>query len=290
MGYSTLYCPCCKEHKGYNSFFKSPLLDDDKYVVFCKPCLNKKLDRYKKKIKNDKLAVWSVLAECKVPFIKTVYEQSEALQTVGSKYKKPEFLTTYFRCMYECGESYHGFWESDVMADELMDKKRTEENKNVFNGDEEIQKWGKIVDEKGKLDIEAYNYLNLHFNQYTQELPNMDVNLENRYRDLVRCELRLRRANEKGDGNEISKAQDSLNKQLALLKLNEFKNNKQSDTEKFIERMAWNIENTKPAECEDTKIYKDYSNFGIKWEDIMRTVKNLVAGSRDYPDIPKDVL
>lgn len=290
MGYSTLYCPCCKEHKGYNSFFKSPLLDDDKYVVFCKPCLNKKLDRYKKKIKNDKLAVWSVLAECKVPFIKTVYEQSEALQTVGSKYKKPEFLTTYFRCMYECGESYHGFWESDVMADELMDKKRTEENKNVFNGDEEIQKWGKIVDEKGKLDIEAYNYLNLHFNQYTQELPNMDVNLENRYRDLVRCELRLRRANEKGDGNEISKAQDSLNKQLALLRLNEFKNNKQSDTEKFIERMAWNIENTKPAECEDTKIYKDYSNFGIKWEDIMRTVKNLVAGSRDYPDIPKDVL
>lgn len=290
MGYSTLYCPCCKEHKGYNSFFKSPLLDDDKYVVFCKPCLNKKLDRYKKKIKNDKLAVWSVLAECKVPFIKTVYEQSEALQTVGSKYKKPEFLTTYFRCMYECGESYHGFWESDVMADELMDRKRTEENKNVFNGDEEIQKWGKIVDEKGKLDIEAYNYLNLHFNQYTQELPNMDVNLENRYRDLVRCELRLRRANEKGDGNEISKAQDSLNKQLALLKLNEFKNNKQSDTEKFIERMAWNIENTKPAECEDTKIYKDYSNFGIKWEDIMRTVKNLVAGSRDYPDIPKDVL
>lgn len=290
MGYSTLYCPCCKEHKGYNSFFKSPLLDDDKYVVFCKPCLNKKLDRYKKKIKNDKLAVWSVLAECKVPFIKTVYEQSEALQTVGSKYKKPEFLTTYFRCMYECGESYHGFWESDVMADELMDKKRIEENKNVFNGDEEIQKWGKIVDEKGKLDIEAYNYLNLHFNQYTQELPNMDVNLENRYRDLVRCELRLRRANEKGDGNEISKAQDSLNKQLALLKLNEFKNNKQSDTEKFIERMAWNIENTKPAECEDTKIYKDYSNFGIKWEDIMRTVKNLVAGSRDYPDIPKDVL
>lgn len=288
MGYSTLYCPCCKEHKGYNSFFKSPLLDDDKYVVFCKPCLNKKLDRYKKKIKNDKLAVWSVLAECKVPFIKTVYEQSEALQTVGSKYKKPEFLTTYFRCMYECGESYHGFWESDVMADELMDKKRTEENKNVFNGDEEIQKWGKIVDEKGKLDIEAYNYLNLHFNQYTQELPNMDVNLENRYRDLVRCELRLRRANEKGDGNEISKAQDSLNKQLALLRLNDFQSNHITDEKRAFEHNVSLIENYRPAECEELKEYLDKVGYEKEKAILMRSIRNAIAETREYPNIPKE--
>lgn len=288
MGYSTLYCPCCKEHKGYNSFFKSPLLDDDKYVVFCKPCLNKKLDRYKKKIKNDKLAVWSVLAECKVPFIKTVYEQSEALQTVGSKYKKPEFLTTYFRCMYECGESYHGFWESDVMADELMDKKRTEENKNVFNGDEEIQKWGKIVDEKGKLDIEAYNYLNLHFNQYTQELPNMDVNLENRYRDLVRCELRLRRANEKGDGNEISKAQDSLKKMLDMLNLSNFKNNEVDERKQFIDRVIWMIEETEPAEEEDKEKYRDIAGYEKIYDSWMRSMRNILINDRNYPDIPKE--
>lgn len=288
MGYSTLYCPCCKEHKGYNSFFKSPLLDDDKYVVFCKPCLNKKLDRYKKKIKNDKLAVWSVLAECKVPFIKSVYEQSEALQTVGSKYKKPEFLTTYFRCMYECGESYHGFWESDVMADELMDKKRTEENKNVFNGDEEIEKWGKIVDDKGKLDIEAYNFLNLHFNQYTQELPNMDVNLENRYRDLVRCELRLRRANEKGDGNEISKAQDSLKKMLDMLNLSNFKNNEVDERKQFIDRVIWMIEETEPAEEEDKEKYRDIAGYEKIYDSWMRSMRNILINDRNYPDIPKE--
>ena len=102
--------------------------------------------------------------------------------------------------------------------------------------------------------------------------------------------MRKRKTDESGDIQEIAKAQDSLNKQLALLKLNNFKDNKQSDTEKFIERMAWNIENTKPAECEDTQKYKDFSNFGINWEDIMRTVKNLVSGSREYPDIPRDEL
>ena len=107
---------------------------------------------------------------------------------------------------------------------------------------------------------------------------------------MAKAELRKRKTDESGDIQEIAKAQDSLNKQLALLKLNNFKDNKQSDTEKFIERMAWNIENTKPAECEDTQKYKDFSNFGINWEDIMRTVKNLVSGSREYPDIPRDEL
>ena len=132
--------------------------------------------------------------------------------------------------------------------------------------------------------------MNFTFNEYTQELLEMDANLIRRYRDLAKAELRKRKTDESGDIQEIAKAQDSLNKQLALLKLNNFKDNKQSDTEKFIERMAWNIENTKPAECEDTQKYKDFSNFGINWEDIMRTVKNLVSGSREYPDIPRDEL
>lgn len=288
MGYSTLYCPCCKEHKGYSSYYKSPLLDDDKHIVFCKPCLNKKLDRYKKKVNNDKVAVWCILAECKVPFIKSIYEQAEALQSVGSKYKKPEFLTTYFRCMYECGDSYKGFWESDVMVDELMNKKRTEENKNVFNGDEEIEKWGKIVDDKGKLDIEAYNFLNLHFNQYTQELPNMDVNLENRYRDLVRCELRLRRANEKGDGNEISKAQDSLKKMLDMLNLSNFKNNEVDERKQFIDRVIWMIEETEPAEEEDKEKYRDIAGYEKIYDSWMRSMRNILINDRNYPDIPKE--
>ena len=52
--------------------------------------------------------------------------------------------------------------------------------------------------------------------------------------------------------------------------------------------MAWTIENTKPAECRDLDKYKDFSNFNIKWNEIMRCVKNLVAGTREYPNIPKD--
>ena len=116
----------------------------------------------------------------------------------------------------------------------------------------------------------------------------MDANLVNRYRDLAKAEWRKRKADESGEIQEIKNAQDILNKQLSLLKLNEFKNNKQSETEKFIERMAWTIENTKPAECEDLEKYKDFSNFLPTWKEILRCVRNLVAGTRDYPDIPPE--
>ena len=46
-------------------------------------------------------------------------------------------------------------------------------------------------------------------------------------------------------------------------------------------------ENTKPCECEDLEKYKDFSGFGIKWAEIMRCMRNLIANTRDYPEIQK---
>ena len=140
----------------------------------------------------------------------------------------------------------------------------------------------------GKYTNEEYQLLNRFFDMYTKEIYDMDYAMELRYRDLCKSELRKRKADESGDIQEIAKAEDSLRKNLALLKLDKFSDNKKSDIEKHIERMAWMIENTKPAECRDLDKYKDFSNFNIKWDEIMRCVKNLVAGTREYPNIPKD--
>ena len=178
-----------------------------------------------------------------------------------------------------------------MMLDDFIDINNDEESEeDKVDWEEQIRVWGKFVNSDGELDEESYNYLNFTFEDYTKDLIEMDANLIRRYRDLCKAELRKRKADESGDIQEIAKAQDNLKKMLDMLKLSNFKDNKQSDTEKFIERMAWNIENTKPAECEDTQKYKDFSNFGINWEDIMRTVKNLVAGTREYPEVPRDKL
>lgn len=279
------YCCNCQSSKNFSTFHPHVIVGK-KYLPFCKTCCNKKLRDYIGVTKSEGAGLWCLLAELGIPFFKDVWENTQKIvfEATGAG-RKPDLLLTYLRTFKEFGVVAQGFWQSDMMLDDFVEigKNKEEDNKEVIDLNEQQRIWGRF-------EVEDYDFLNFTFNEYTQNLLEMDANLIRRYRDLVKAELRKRKADESGDIGEITKAQDSLNKQLALLKLNNFKDNKQSDTEKFIERMAWNIENTKPAECEDTQKYKDFSNFGINWEDIMRTVKNLVAGSREYPDIPRDEL
>ena len=124
-----------------------------------------------------------------------------------------------------------------------------------------------------------YQWLDDVFERYTEEILDMDTAKEMAYLNLCRAHLRkFKDPTDKDAGDEILKW-------MKVLKLDQFKENKQSDTEKFIERMAWNIENTKPCECEDLNKYKDFSGFEPTWKDILRCCKNLVGGTREYPSI-----
>lgn len=279
------YCTNCQSAKAFSSFHAHVIVGK-KYLPICKACCTKKLKDYITATKNDAAGLWCLLAELGIPFLREVWEPTQKIIFESTNAgRKPDLFLTYLRTLKELGIIVEGFWQSNMMLDDFVEigESKKEEAKEVIDLNEQQKIWGKF-------EPEDYDFLNFTFNEYTQELLEMDANLIRRYRDLAKAELRKRKADESGDMGEIIKAQDSLNKQLALLKLNNFKDNKQSETEKFIERMAWNIENTKPAECEDTQKYKDFSNFGINWEDIMRTVKNLVAGSREYPDVPRDEL
>lgn len=280
-----LYCINCQSAKAFSSFHNHVVVGK-KYLPICKACCTKKLKDYITATKSDAAGLWCLLAECGIPFLREVWEPTQKIIFESTNAgRKPDLFLTYLRTLKELGIIVEGFWQSDMMLDDFVEigESKKEEVKEVVDLNEQQRIWGKF-------EVEDYDFLNFTFNEYTQELIEMDANLIRRYRDLAKAELRKRKADESGDMNEIKNAQAVLNNQLTLLKLNNFKDNKQSDTEKFIERMAWNIENTKPAECEDTQKYKDFSNFGINWEDIMRTVKNLVSGSREYPDIPRDEL
>lgn len=280
-------CGSCGTSRSTNQFYKLP---NGEYSHICKVCANKQVKEYYEQLSSYSAALWLVLAKLNVPFFQEQWKDVEAMIVASGSNRKPDLVLNYLRSLAESGKIVHGFWESDTMLDQIIDTvvdrdKEVEEEMDLV---EQQRIWGKFLVE-GKVDVEAYEFLNRTFEDYTKNLSiEMDTNLILRYRDLAKAELRKRKADESGDMNEIKNAQAVLNNQLTLLKLNNFKDNRQSDTEKFIERMAWNIENTKPAECEDTQIYKDYSNFGVKWEDIMRTVKNLVTGSREYPEIPRD--
>lgn len=278
-------CGSCGTSRSTNQFYKLP---SGEYSHICKVCANKQVKEYYEQLDSYSAALWLVLAELNVPFFQEQWKDVEAMIVASGNNRKPDLVLNYLRSLVESGKIVHGFWESDTMLDQIIDTSvdRGKEVEKEMDLVEQQEIWGKFLVD-GKVDVEAYKILNRSFSKYTKDLEVPDENYEERIRDLCRCELRLRRANESGDGGEITKAQDSLNKQLTMLKMNDFQSGKQSSIEKHIERLAWMIENKRPAECEDLNKYKDFSGFAPTWKDIFRCVQNLICGSREYPNVPK---
>ena len=277
------WCIGCNKPKEKTAFLTSLNPNHpSQRLPLCRSCLSARMKQYREVLGSDGAALWCLCAELGYPVIREVYDI--AVKRKDNSSSSMNLFTAYHSSLKEIGFVVQGFWQSDMMLDDFIkigEDKQFEDKPEILNTQEMESIWGKYTNEE-------YQLLNRFFDMYTKEIYDMDYAMELRYRDLCKSELRKRKADESGDIQEIAKAEDSLRKNLALLKLDKFSDNKKSDIEKYIERMAWMIENTKPAECRDLDKYKDFSNFNSKWDEIMRCVKNLVAGTREYPNIPKD--
>lgn len=279
-------CECCGNPVHATNFYPQygNQYKDRQKVKYCKKCCSERFEHYCEFL-NEKAALWMVLSELGIPFINKIYEDMQAQILSSKSKKKVEIVGFYIRNLLESTTIYGGFWDSDIGINEIIKKDIKEE----VNGRMDLSKmeeiWGKFPDNEY---VEAYEFLEKTFYEYTQDFQEMDANLTNRYRDLCKAEYRKRKADEKGDVAEIKQAQANLTDLLKLLKLNEFTSNQKSEMEKMIERKIWMIENTRPAECEDLQMYRDVSGFEKTWNEILRCVRNLVAGTREYPDIPKE--
>lgn len=278
-------CAVCGVERGEKSFYKIPFCVNQTFFI-CKSCVQKQIKKHIELLDNQCAAFWLTCAQLNVPFIQKVWEATEpALVNI-----KPssDMFAIYLLHLTEFGKKFDGFWQSDVMLDKILEMQTRTQPMPSLNYKEQQKIWGKFFDEKGNVDKEAYNFLNETYESYTKEVIAMDTNLENRYRDLSKCELRLRKANELGDGAEIGKAQDSLNKQLALLRMNEFKSSNKSDEQLAFEKRVAMIEYSKPAECEDLKKYLDMVGYEKDTAKLMRSLRNAIAETRNYPNVPKE--
>lgn len=276
-------CSCCRENKTQSYFYNGLTVQSGKAVGICKECCKTKLDKYTAIIGLDG-AMWSLLGELGVPFIKDKWKsaQQSAKISIGQGNLNVDVIGIYMRLLKESGNIYQGFWDSDTNIEELLEKTVNQTKDDRLDLVLMNKKWGKYD------DVKAYTFLEETFNEYTKNLLNMDANLENRYKDLCVAEYAKRKAQESGDIQEISKAQDNLTKQLKLLKLDDFKPESVDEREKFIDRLAWMIEETEPAEEEDLEKYRDIAGFEEAFSQIMRSMRNLLVGNREYPDIPKE--
>lgn len=277
------YCCNCQSAKNFSTFHAHVIVGK-KYLPFCKTCCNKKLRDYIGVTKSEGAGLWCLLAELGIPFFKDVWENTQKIvfEATGAG-RKPDLLLTYLRTFKEFGIVAQGFWQSDMMLDDFVEigENKEEDNKEVIDLNEQQRIWGRF-------EVEDYDFLNFTFNEYTQNLLEMDANLIRRYRDLAKAELRKRKADESGDIQEIAKAQDNLKKMLDMLNLSDFKKNESDERKQFIDRIAWMIEETEPAEEEDESKYRDIAGYEKIYNDFMRSMRNILTGDRNYPDIPPE--
>lgn len=281
----TWYCPICNRNRATQYFYtsKNPIFKS--HIPFCTTCINKLYQYNLSHTLSDISAMWYTCAMLGIPFVKIAWDDAQNRKhTQGSKYKN-DYVTPYIDSLRKLEKRETGFWESDVSIQDLIQ----------MDTQEEVVKKPKKEDFKqlnsdwGNYNADDLLFLNNTFEDYTKDLEDMDTNLINRYRDLCKAELRLRKANEDSNISDIKNAQDILNKQLALLGLNNFKKEFESEEQKAYEKKIAMIEHFKPAECEDLKKYIDMVGYEKEKALPMRAIRNAITGSREYPDIAKDL-
>lgn len=277
-------CGCCQKPKDKQTFHSNPIKPG--YMYMCKECCTTKFKDALAATGNDGAALWAVCMANDLPMVREIYEATiEQLKQVPmGAGRKPSLFLTYIALLKDCGKKYSGCYDSDMQLGDFIHIGTDDEIADAEKRDADIAEQRKVWAKTWGADYDDDDcaWLDDMFESYTGEIYEMDTGMEMRYRDLCKAELRKF---EDGADKEIS---DEIFKLMKLLKIDQFKENKRSDTEKFIERMAWTIENTKPAECEDLEKYKDISGFESTWGHIMRCVKNLCAGTKEYPNIPRD--
>lgn len=276
------WCPNCQTAKENKYFIQSLSPLHDRFLPLCRTCLTARFKTYKSILNSDGGALWCVCSEMSYPVIKKYYDMALEKSFVDTR----NLFMIYHGILKDEGFQINGFWQSDIMLDDIIEldtktDEMAEDKEKAIDLAEQERIWGKFEEED-------YELLNDLFARYTKDLFSLDTVVELRYRDLCKAELSKRKADESGDINAIAKAQENIKKMLELLKLNNFQSNTKTEVEKTLEYQIAMMEKYKPAELEDISAYEDYCGCHHLEEQLMRPLRNLIAGSREYPTVTKE--
>lgn len=149
-------------------------------------------------------------------------------------------------------------------------------------GDNELlivleEKWGK------QPKLKNYVTLEKSYEKYSQG-ETIDPAMDTVLRLLCLAELEV--ANLKAQGEDSRNEEKKVMDYFKTLKLDNFVLNKsKSIGEKMLEKWIDIEENTNPVEVFDELFAKDMCKIGEDMDDIMRAMKNVVSGSKDYPEL-----
>lgn len=287
-------------------------------LPYCKNCIEELYERYKSLTSESKhLAMWCMCAELNIPYINAVAKKSTGIikyiKAVISEREETSFVDSdsHLFDVFVIGKVAK---QINGSIDERLEEKQESiadlheqiqalesENKNLRAEVALIENAGVIAEfeedfseEKAVRDWgEGYtvdDYITLYdiYNMYTCEIDNITPAMKFRYQDIAKLELRRRELGANVDPKESKIVADELSNLYKMLGINNFESSQRSNEEKLIDHVIWEMENTAPAEVEDLEKYKDFSGFQEAVDDIYRCMFNAVAGTKNYPNLPKD--
>lgn len=285
MGHNTPMLQCIGLKKNTEYFTSWSPFHANGRIPYCKECCNKMFQYYLDETKSAQSALYYTLMKMDVPFIKDIYEKVNEMSVSGDVNGRKtaisigSYMNT-IRKYTKNKEIWSDFSATDVDISDIDSKIQTREVKKK-EMDKFILDWGQ------QPNLEDYQFLEYRYDVYT-EGRELTPSQETLYRKLCLAELSARRK----EANQDSSKEDTeqIMKLMSKLKIDNFEERKEkSDIERILEKQIWEIENTEPAEVVSKEEYKDYLDIEKDWgKHILRAVKNLLTGSKDYPMITKD--
>lgn len=279
-------CGCCQKPKDKQTFHSNPIKVG--YMYMCKECCTNKFKEALTATGNEGAALWATCMANDIPVVHEVYDFTveQLKQAPTGVGRKPNIFLTYIALLKDSDKQYNGCYDSDMQLSDFIHIGTDEEIAELERSDVELAQqrkiWAKIWGVG--FDDEDYGRLDDYFDGYTADIPDMDVGMTLRYRDLCKAELRKF----KGD-DEKGQTTKEITDLMKLLKISDFANAAdKSDSRIAFEKLIAMIETTKPAECEDLKKYVDMCGHEKDRAEDMRCLRNAISGTRDYPDVPRD--
>lgn len=278
---SETICPVCGKVKQKSQFHSNPVMNGRKYLTICKSCVSDKLREYIKLLGNEGAALWCLCMELGIPFIRSAWKNAygEYVEKKKTSIATNLFLI-YINYFLELEEKPTGLWDTDMMLSDFFSETHVSEK------DIRVQR---VID-WGHYDETDYEFLEAKMEEYTGQFKTMKPSQVNRYRDLCKAELRKRKLEEDPNAQlkDITAAGKEIMDLMKLLRIDNFQSDTRSDVEKQLEYQAAMIEQTKPCEDEDIMKYQDFCGCQKLEQQLMRPLRNLIAGTRDYPHITKE--
>lgn len=270
-------CICC----GYKLLIEEFFMDTsqfykDGYLPICRECLNAHIKKNIARTGNLQDSIAHACSLVNVPCLKVIIGECE------EEFKKPTTKKNYFEIYYKrfsrsklFHEDWRNFSDSDVSFPPINNMKTPE--------DTIIQMEGTLRFRWGEHTKEEYLYLEDKLKAFSggKNVDNMTEYERSNYVTLCLNELDIYQGTNKKEGLKIRQA---LSKSLGIdfIKVPVVL----TPEEKMLERWIDIEENVNPVDFfENKELFKDMLGIGKDNDMIMRSLKNLVTGSREYPEL-----